>query len=151
MEGGSLGGLTKLKKKPPNCKAAGPNCIKPYWWKAFFPQAAAILWEYIKGFLNCRAVTSTWFVTGQTILIPKVKSNKDPADYRPITCLNTGYKLLTASMTWVLNEAVLEKDILPPEQSHWRGGREAVCVLSGCTPWWHQMPKKARMTYWWCG
>jgi len=35
-------------------------------------------------------------VTGRTVLIAKSKNTKEPSQYRPIACLNTMYKTLTA-------------------------------------------------------
>ena len=36
-----------------------------------------------------------WWLKGRTVLIPKTKSLSDEKNYRPITCLNTSYKILT--------------------------------------------------------
>ena len=36
-----------------------------------------------------------WWPKGRTVLIPKTKSLSDERNYRPITCLNTLYKILT--------------------------------------------------------
>ena len=68
-----------------------------------------------------------WFVKGRTILIPKEGCQGRPD---PITCLNTGYKLLTAVMTKVSYEHVTCYSYLPPEQKAIRKGkRECVDVL----------------------
>jgi len=64
-----------------------------------------------------------WFVRGRTVLIPKEGCQGRPEQYRPITCLNTSYKLLTAVLTEVLYEHVQLYDILPKEQYAVRRGR----------------------------
>ncbi len=45
-----------------------------------------------------------WFVRGRKILIPKAGCKGLPEQYRPITCLNTGYKLFTSVLTALLPE-----------------------------------------------
>ena len=68
----------------------------------------------------------TWFVRGRTVLIPKEGCQGRPEQYRPITCLNTGYKLLTAVMTEVLYDHAIAYSCLPLEQRAIRRNR------SGC-------------------
>ena len=36
-----------------------------------------------------------WWPSGRTVLLPKTKNLSDEKNYRPITCLNTSYKILT--------------------------------------------------------
>ena len=60
---------------------------------------------------------------GRTVLIPKEGCQGRPEQYRPITCLNTSYKLLTAVLTEVLYDHVIQYDILPKEQYAIRRGR----------------------------
>ena len=63
-----------------------------------------------------------WFVKGRTVLIPKAGCEGRPDQYRPITCLNTAYKLLTAVMTEVLYDHVMVPSYLPPEKRAIRRG-----------------------------
>lgn len=63
-----------------------------------------------------------WFVKGRTVLIPKEGCQGRPEQYRPITCLNTAYKLLTAVMTEVLYDHAIAYLYLPPEQRAIRWG-----------------------------
>ena len=60
---------------------------------------------------------------GRTILIRKEGCQGRPDQYRPITCLNTAYKLLTAVMTEVLYHHSIDWGYLPPEQRAIRRGR----------------------------
>ena len=61
-------------------------------------------------------------VKGRTVLIPKEGCQGRPEQYRPITCLNTAYKLMTAVMTEVLYEHVSTYSDLPMEQRAIRRG-----------------------------
>ena len=71
----------------------------------------------------------TWLVKGRTVLIPKEGCQGRPEQYRPITCLNTGYKLLTAVLMEVLYEHVIHYSYLPPQQRAIRRGKRG-CVVA---------------------
>ena len=45
-----------------------------------------------------------WLHEGNTYLIPKVKIPSGPKDFRPITCLNTRYKLFTKCITEMIQD-----------------------------------------------
>ena len=57
-----------------------------------------------------------WLIRGRTVLIPKAGSTGSPDQYRPITCLNTMYKLFTSVLTRILMHHVSSKNLLPEEQ-----------------------------------
>ena len=103
-------------------KAAGHDCICAYWWKNF-RQSANFLGKLLKKVFDGNAEAPSWFVRGRTVLIPKEGCQGKPDQYRPITCLNVGYKLLTAVMTQVLGSHVEERGLLPEEQRALRKGR----------------------------
>lgn len=82
--------------------APGVDAINSYWWKSFpcvHEHLARIFTEYIRG---TKPIPS-WLVEGRTVLIPKKGDLSKPQNYRPITCLNTVYKIFTS----VLNERIL--------------------------------------------
>jgi len=108
-------------------KAPGRDGICGYWWKSF-QQASELLRQALWKILEGGSQTGsddipTWFVKGRTVLIPKEGCQGRPEQYRPITCLNTAYKLLTAVMTEVLYKHSTEWGYLPPEQRAIRRGR----------------------------
>lgn len=103
-------------------KAPGPDGVHAFWWKVF-PKANAHLWEAVKGTMDGESEVPDWFVRGRTVLIPKEGCQGRPDQYRPITCLNTGYKLFTAVLTTLLRQHVDEHEILPPEQKALRPRR----------------------------
>ena len=57
-----------------------------------------------------------WLVKGRTVLIPKDGCQGEPDKFRPITCLNTWYKLLTGVLAISLNQHIAGKEVLPGEQ-----------------------------------
>ena len=52
-----------------------------------------------------------WWPTGRTVLLPKTKNLEDEKDYRPITCLNTSYKIRTAVIAKYMREHTMENEI----------------------------------------
>ena len=52
----------------------------------------------------------TWWPTGRTVLLPKTKSLEDEKDYRPITCLNTSYKIMTGVVEKYMREHTMENE-----------------------------------------
>ena len=112
----------KAVKKARSWKAAGNDCVRAFWWKVF-PGAARILWKLLSEMIEGNRDIPAWFVKGRTVLIPKEGCQGKPEQYRPITCLNTGYKLLTSVLTGVLQEHLENSGILPDEQKALRKGR----------------------------
>ncbi len=55
-------------------------------------------------------------------MLPKKGCTGEPEQYRPITCLNVAYKLLTGPLTAILTEHVMTLDLLPKEQRALRKG-----------------------------
>ena len=102
-------------KRMKSWRAPGPDCIQAYWWKVF-PRASNLLMGLSTRVVNGELEVPQWVVTGQTVLIPKTKEASRPEHYRPIACLNTIYKIITAVMERVLRDHVTEHNILPPEQ-----------------------------------
>jgi hypothetical protein len=69
------------KMKP--WKAPNPDGLQSYWWKSF----------------KTALLPQDWISNGRIILLFKSGSRSDPANYRPIACFNTCYKLLTGYVT----------------------------------------------------
>ena len=64
-----------------------------------------------------------WWPAGRTVLIPKTKELGDEKNYRPITCLNTSYKLMTGLIGKYMRDHAMENDIWDEGQL---GGVEGV-------------------------
>ena len=67
-----------------------------------------------------------WVVRGRTVMIHKDGFSRLADQYRPITCLNTMYKLTTATLVGILMEQDYKCGGLPMEQKALRKG------ASGC-------------------
>ena len=109
-----------LKKIKP-WKAAGPDQIRPYWFKSL-PGMAEVLRQMCEQFLNAQMQVPKWLIRGRTVLIPKEGCTGLPGQYRPIACLNAAYKLLTSALSEKLTGLLAENDILPIEQRAMRRG-----------------------------
>ncbi|KAK6046355.1 hypothetical protein COOONC_16140 [Cooperia oncophora] len=111
------------KMKP--WKATGPDGIQGFWWKKI-PEAKKRLVAWCQEALCKPRIIPRWLCRGKIVLIPKGNSEaRGPGDYRPIACLNTCYKVLTA----MIAKQILQSagDVLPPEQVALRKG------IWGCT------------------
>ena len=93
-----------------------------FWWKGF-PRAANILRKLVGRIVDGDEHIPDWLVRGRTVLILKDGCEGKPEQYRPITCLNTAYKLLTSSLALILQEHSTEYELIPPEQKALRRGR----------------------------
>lgn len=99
-----------------NWKAPGPDKLQNFWYKRLtstHTKMATILTECIKHPDLCPA----WLSQGVTYLLPKSASfQNDPCKGRPITCLNTIYKILKACLSNMLYEHLVENNIMAEEQ-----------------------------------
>ena len=57
-----------------------------------------------------------WMAVGRTVLLPKAKDLSSEEEYRPITCLNTSYKLFTALLAKFMKEHAEENEIWDKNQ-----------------------------------
>ncbi|XP_045466652.1 uncharacterized protein LOC123675347 [Harmonia axyridis] len=100
---------------------ATPGCdnLHNYWWKHFtnVHEALSIL---LRRSLSDPNLIPNFFTQGQTYLIPKGGDPTNPQNYRPITCLPTLYKILTAIITKHVNKHLRTHNLMAPEQG---GGR----------------------------
>lgn len=117
----------EVVKKAKPWKAHGPDGLQGFWWKAF-KTASGALYQLTRYHLTTgKPLPRGWLTDGRIVLIYKAGSTNDPANYRPIACLNTCYKLLTGFITAYLNIYVKERHVLPEEQIALREG------VWGCT------------------
>ena len=78
-----------------NWKASGPDGVHNFWLKRF-TAVHAPLTAAINRVLKQPAEMPLFLVQGMTYLLPKGERSANPAKYRPITCLPTLYKVITA-------------------------------------------------------
>ena len=110
------------RKKMASWKAPGPDSIHAYWYKALVGLAECLR-ELLSEMLESPTTQiPQWFVRRRTVLIPKEPGSTKPDQQRPITCLNTAYKLLTGTLTVILQSHVARVGLLPLEQKALRKG-----------------------------
>eukprot|EP00794_Sanderia_malayensis_P004130 gene4130-biopygen2591 len=82
-------------KKLKAFEAPGPDGIRNY----IYIQIQAVydcLKRFIVRMVDGEAEIPRWLMEGRTTLIHKGGNTQDPANYQPIACLNTAYKIMTA-------------------------------------------------------
>ena len=81
-------------RKKRNWSSPGEDKIKNFWMKRMnvFHQDIATAWNVI---ITKRLDIPSWLRSGRSVMVPK-KDNPSASDFRPITCLNTLYKLITS-------------------------------------------------------
>ena len=108
-------------------KAPGPDGLQSFWWKSF-KTASTSLFRLVHFHLTSgNSLPQEWISNGRIILLFKSGLRSDPANYRPIACLNTCYKLLTGYITAYLDKYVAERCVLAREQRALQKG------VWGCT------------------
>ncbi|XGW13222.1 hypothetical protein V3C99_013673 [Haemonchus contortus] len=116
----------KIFSKIKPWKATGPDGIQGFWWKKL-PEAKERLKTWcLEALRKPHRIIPNWVCRGKIVLIPKGNSEaRGPRDFRPIACLNTCYKVLTA----MIAQQILQSagDALPREQVALRKG------VWGCT------------------
>ena len=102
-------------------KAAGPDSIRNYVYRKV-PEVSELLRKQVEGMLNERIEIPQWLVTGRSRLVHKGGPTAVEANYRPIACLNTAYKVMTTVIAKDLTAHCVSDDILPTEQRAMRRG-----------------------------
>lgn len=113
--------VLKAIKKAQNWKAPGPDKLQNFWIKSF----SALHKDLARAMNEVMRKPTTipkWLTSGTTYLIHKGKDPKSPKNYRPITCLPTMYKLLTATVSEKLYDHLMANKILPDEQKGCKKG-----------------------------
>ena len=106
--------IRQLKKRK-NWSAPGIDGIQNFWWKKF-----SATWPYLKKFfdsftIDCSNI-SDWLTIGRTVLLSKSNKLDCVSDYRPITCLNTVYKIFTGCIASFLKGHALRNCLWDGQQ-----------------------------------
>lgn len=107
-------------------KATGPDKVFAFMFK-HCPGIKEIARQVVEELINQPESIRQELCTGRTVLITKIKNqlSDDPKNYRPITCLNVLYKLVTAT----IDQAILTNTQMPVNQ---RAARRGVWAAQEC-------------------
>ena len=90
-------------------KAPGPDGIYGWWWRTIRP-ATRTLRVFLQDQLgNPSAKWDASLTEGRTVLLFKKGDRADPKNYRPIACLNTAYKILTAAVAEAIRAQLVDR------------------------------------------
>ena len=92
-----------IVKKRKNWSAPGIDGIQNFWWKKLKGAWKSI----IRCFTRWREqpeVIPDWLTQVRTVLLPKTEDLSSERNYRPITCLNTCYKIFTGMIGKYMKE-----------------------------------------------
>ncbi|XP_064072076.1 uncharacterized protein LOC113393371 [Vanessa tameamea] len=113
----------RVLNKAHNWKSPGSDHIHNYWYKKF-TSTHSLLHKHMNNFIQTPNLMPHFVTQGLTFMIPKDTDQQNPAKYRPITCLQTIYKILTGCITELLHEHIAVNNILAEEQKGCRKGRQ---------------------------
>ena len=86
--------LYEIIRKRKNWSAPGVDGIQNFWWKKFRGAWKSLVKCMSSWITNPQRIPG-WLTLGRTILLPKTEDLSHEKDYRPITCLNTCYKIFS--------------------------------------------------------
>ncbi|KAL0878572.1 hypothetical protein ABMA27_003656 [Loxostege sticticalis] len=98
-----------------NWKSPGTDNIHNYWYKKL-TCTHPYIHNHINKFLETPDTLPNFITQGVTYMIPKDTDTSNPAKYRPITCLQTIYKILTSCISETIYKHLDENNILAEEQ-----------------------------------
>ena len=118
----NLAQLCKEVKKRKNWTAPGIDGIQNYWWKKFCAVGPPLA-KVLNKVTDDPSLIPEWFTLGRTVLLPKTNNLNEVSDYRPITCLNTIYKIYTGVIANFMKDHAMRNDLWDDGQL---GAREGV-------------------------
>ncbi|KAL0810623.1 hypothetical protein ABMA28_010737 [Loxostege sticticalis] len=103
-------------RKLHNWKAPGSDNLHNFWYKKF-THVHPFLHNYINKFIHDPHTVPDYIMTGITHMIPKDPADlSNPAKYRPITCLQTFYKIISSCITDIVHKHIHSNNILAEQQ-----------------------------------
>lgn len=125
--------LTDIISRTHNWKAPGTDKIQNYWYKKFTCLHTQLT-QHINAFITNPQQMPVFLTEGITYMLPKDNNISDPAKYRPITCLQTIYKIVTACITQCIQTHITVNNILAEQQKGCRpesqGSKEQLVIDS---------------------
>ena len=102
--------LKKEVARRKNWTAPGIDGIQNFWWKKFEPAQKALRRAFVALHANSDMVPE-WWPSKRIVLLPKSKDLTDEKNNRPITCLNTSYKILTGLIAKFMRDHSIANEI----------------------------------------
>lgn len=102
-------------RKTHNWKSPGTDQIHNFWYKQLSAIHPSLTSEINKVIAHPDSLPA-FLTEGNTYLIPKDNDTKNPANYRPITCLQTLYKIITSCICLKIEEHLMDQNLLTEEQ-----------------------------------
>jgi len=107
--------IKKQAKKVKNWTAPGKDEVHGYWLKHLTSLHTRMAWQ-LNQLLQTGSIEH-WMTTGKTTLLMKSKEKGAvPSNYRPITCLPTTFKLMTAIIAEAIQDHLERNGLIPEEQ-----------------------------------
>jgi hypothetical protein len=107
--------IQKVMMKRKNWSAPGIDGIPNYYWKNLKATWKPLCKAMCK-WVGDNGTMPDWLTVGRTVLIPKTQDLSSERDYRPITCLNTSYKLFTGILARYLKKHADQNNIWDESQ-----------------------------------
>lgn len=98
-----------------NWKATGTDNLHNFWYKRF-TSMHKILAQQINRIIKEPETCPSFLTEGRTFLKPKNSDTRDPANYRPITCLQTLYKIITAVIARKIEKHLSTGSVMTEQQ-----------------------------------
>lgn len=114
--------LQVVLRRVKSWKMPGTDNIQNFWYKKFSSAHGTML-SFINEFLEKPESLPDFVTAGVTLMCLKAQGDStNPANYRPITCLQTFYKILTGCLTKIIQSHVNEHEIISTAQKGCRMG-----------------------------
>ena len=126
--------LQNIIRNTQNWKSPGPDGVQNFWIKRFSSIHTYLL-EIINDFVKGSRCIEEWLPIGRTCVLYKGNDSTQSKNYRPITCLNTMYKILTSTFARHIERHIEDNDIMEVTQKGCQKGKQ------GCKD--HLMTNKA--------
>ncbi|PZC80738.1 hypothetical protein B5X24_HaOG213962 [Helicoverpa armigera] len=123
--------FAKVINKAHNWKSPGTDHIHNYYYKKL-TSLHPFIYNHINDFIKHPQNIPEFITQGLTYMLPKDSDYTNPAKYRPITCLQTIYKLTTGCIAEVIYKHTVQNNILAEEQKgcrkHSQGCKEQLTI-----------------------
>ena len=106
--------IRQIIKNLKNNKTPGPDGLSTEFYKTFIDEIQHILKSVYTEILD-KHITPDTMRTAITILIPKTGDKSSPSNYRPISLLNTDYKILASYINQTYLTDFLDDEISPEQ------------------------------------